>query len=71
LGTLKVFGEVALQRVVAGHFVEFATLLVEPHPQPPLLVEDVLSLSMAARRKCSMRSRALRPEPSMRAVGRP
>jgi hypothetical protein len=39
--TLDVFGEVALQRVVAGHFVELATLLMKTHPQPPLLVEDV------------------------------
>jgi hypothetical protein len=28
-------GEVALQRVVAGHLVELAALLVEPHPEPP------------------------------------
>src|SRR5262245_34864111 len=31
-GTLDVFGEVALERMVAGHFVELAALLVEPHP---------------------------------------
>src|SRR6516225_11184002 len=41
VGTLKVFGQIALQRVVAGHLVELATLLVEPHPETPLLVEDV------------------------------
>src|SRR5215468_6641798 len=41
LGTLKVFGEVALQRVVAGHFVELAAFFVESHPQPLLLVEEV------------------------------
>jgi hypothetical protein len=39
--TLDVFGEVALKRVVAGHLVELVALLVEPHPEPPLLVEDV------------------------------
>src|SRR5262245_6537423 len=33
-GTLKVFGQIALQRVVAGHFVELAALLVQPHPEP-------------------------------------
>jgi hypothetical protein len=38
---LDVFGEIALQRVVAGHLVEFAALLVEADPQPPLLAEDV------------------------------
>jgi len=40
-GALQVLGQVALQRVVAGHLVELAALLVEPHPEPPLLVEDV------------------------------
>ena len=49
LGTLKVFGEVALQRVVAGHFVEFAAFFVESHPQPPLLVEDVGHVHAAGR----------------------
>jgi hypothetical protein len=39
--TLDVFGEVALQRVVAGHLMELAVLLVEAHPQAALLVEDV------------------------------
>jgi hypothetical protein len=41
VGTLDVFGEVSLQRVVAGHFVELAALLVEPHPEPALLMEEV------------------------------
>ena len=36
LGTIKVFGQIALQRVVAGHLVELAVFLVEPHPEPPL-----------------------------------
>jgi hypothetical protein len=41
LGTLEIFSEVPLQRVVAGHLVELAALLVEPHPEPTLLVEEV------------------------------
>jgi hypothetical protein len=41
LGMLDVFGEVALERVMAGHLMELAALLVEPHPETPLLVEDV------------------------------
>ena len=40
-GMLNVFGEVALERVMPGHLVELAALLVEPHPQPSLPVEDV------------------------------
>jgi hypothetical protein len=40
-GTLDIFGEVAIERVMAGHLVELAALLVEPHPQAPLLVEVV------------------------------
>ena len=36
LGTIKVFGQIALQRVVAGQLVELAAFLVEPHPEPPL-----------------------------------
>jgi hypothetical protein len=38
---LEIFGQIALQRMTAGHFVELASLLVEPHPQSPLLVDDV------------------------------
>jgi len=44
---LDVFGEIALQRVVTGHFVELAALLVEADPQPPLLVEDIADLQAA------------------------
>jgi len=40
-GKLVVFGEVALERVMTGHIVELAALLVEPHPEPALLMEDV------------------------------
>ena len=46
---LKVFGQIALQRVVAGHFVELAAFFVQSHPQPPLLVEDVGDVHAAGR----------------------
>src|SRR5215813_7901019 len=49
-GALNVLGEVALQRMMAGHFVELAALLVEPHPEPPLLVEDVAHVQAAETR---------------------
>jgi hypothetical protein len=39
--SIYILGEIALERVVAGHLVELATLLVKPHPQAPLLVEEV------------------------------
>ena len=48
-GTLDVFGEVTLQRVMAGHLVELAALFVEPHPEPALLVEDVAHVHSAGR----------------------
>jgi Hemerythrin HHE cation binding domain len=35
--------------VAAGHLVELAALLVEPHPEPTLLVEDVGQLQAAGR----------------------
>jgi hypothetical protein len=35
--------------MVAGHLVELAALLVEPHPEPPLLVEDVAHVQAASR----------------------
>ena len=44
---LDVFGEIALQRVVTGHFVELAALLVKADPQPPLLVEDIAHVQAA------------------------
>ena len=49
LGTLDVFGEVALERVVARHLVELVALLVEPHPRPALLVEEVGHVHAAGR----------------------
>jgi hypothetical protein len=47
--TLDVLAEISLERVVAGHFVELSALLVEPHPQPALLVEDVAHVQAAGR----------------------
>jgi hypothetical protein len=44
---LDVFGKIGLQRVVTRHFVELAALLVEPYPQPPLLVEDIADVQSA------------------------
>jgi len=41
VGLVDVLGEVALERVVAGHPVELAALFMQPQPQPPLLMEDV------------------------------
>ena len=35
------------ERVVTGHFVELAALLVEADPQPPLLVEDIAHVQAA------------------------
>ena len=62
--TLDVFGEIALQRVMAGHLVELAALFVEPHPQPALLVEDVghvWSNSMPMAAMCCLRVAVERP----------
>ena len=36
--------QVGLEVVVAGHLVPLAALLVQPHPQPPVLDVDVLDL---------------------------
>src|SRR5215471_4456645 len=44
---LDVFGEVALQRVVTGHLMELAALLVEAQPQAALLTEDVRHVQAA------------------------
>jgi hypothetical protein len=46
-GTFDVLGQVALQRMMAGHLVELAALLVESHPEPPLLVEEVANVHAA------------------------
>src|SRR5215467_9957205 len=45
--SLQVLGQVALQRVVTGHFVELAALLVEADPEPPLLMEDIADVQAA------------------------
>ena len=37
----------ASKRVVAKHFVELAALLMEPHPQPVLLVKNVSDVHAA------------------------
>src|SRR5262249_23686930 len=49
-GRIDIFGEVALQRVTAGHLVELAALLVQPHPEPALLVKDVGDVQTAGSR---------------------
>ena len=41
---VEIVVEVGLEGVVAGHLVPLAALLVEPHPQPPVLGVEVLDL---------------------------
>src|SRR5262245_60513824 len=47
--TLDIFSKIAFERVVAGHLVELAALLMQPHSETALLAEDVGHVQTAGR----------------------